>query len=61
MKTEIRLPYSEDNFTVETEMIPALHDLLIVRISVGEFRIALTPKEAKDLGHALLDASLQRP
>jgi hypothetical protein len=57
MKTEIKIPYSEDTFTVETESIKSLYGLRIVRFSVGQRCVALTGKAANELGQALLDAS----
>jgi hypothetical protein len=57
MKTEIKIPYSEDCFTVETEVVPPPYDLLIVRVSTGQFRVTLTPTAAIELGLALIDAS----
>lgn len=57
MKTEIRIPYSNDHFVVEAERVPALLDLPIVRISVRNQRIALTPQAAQELGAALLEGA----
>ncbi|ALE06281.1 hypothetical protein AL755_13770 [Arthrobacter sp. ERGS1:01] len=56
IKTEVKIPYSADSFTVEAERIPALFDLPVVRVSVGERHVALTPDEAIKLGQALLEA-----
>ncbi|WP_157884076.1 hypothetical protein [Arthrobacter alpinus] len=57
MKTEIRIPYSNDHFVVESERVPALLELPIVRISLQNQRIALTPLAAQELGAALLEAA----
>lgn len=61
MKTEVRIPYSKDRFTVEGESISSLYGLRVVRVSVGHRRVALTPTAASELGQALLEASGDAP
>lgn len=59
MKAIINVPYSQDSILVETEKIPTLFDLPVVRISLCGRRLALTPDDANILAHALWDASAE--
>ncbi len=57
MKDEVQIPFSVDSITIEDERIASLFDVAIVRISVRNQRIALTPQRARELGYALLRAA----
>jgi hypothetical protein len=54
MKQQIKMPYSDDFFTVEAHHVDRLFNLPIVRISVRGQTISLTTEAAKQIGEALL-------
>lgn len=56
VKSEIKIPYSDDRFTVEVETLESLMGLPIVRFSVRGEEIILTSRTASALGYTLLAA-----
>lgn len=58
MVTTIRLPHSTENVIVEARQVRNLMNLSIVRMTVKGKVINLTQECARELGAALLDASM---
>lgn len=58
MMATIQLPYSKENVVVESHQVRNLMNLSIVSMTVKGKVINLTPESARELGTALLDASI---
>ncbi|POH72202.1 hypothetical protein [Arthrobacter glacialis] len=58
MVTTIRLPHSTENVIVESRQVRSLMNLSIVSMTVKGKVINLTQECARELGAALLDASM---